>query len=78
MDLYTQHQRPVPLEVESKGGPDLFACASEDKASITLFAVNSQATPVPLRIAAAGFGKSLYLRGAQTVCDTQDARQIDP
>jgi alpha-N-arabinofuranosidase len=77
MDLYTQHSRPVPLEVQSEGGLDIFACASTDKTSITLFAVNTEGSPQPVHITSQGFGKSLYLRGAQTVCDIKDARQID-
>jgi alpha-L-arabinofuranosidase len=77
MDLYTQHARPVPLKVESEGRLDVFACASPEKTSITLFAVNTGSNPQPVQITARGFGKSLYLRGAQTVCDTQDARQIE-
>jgi hypothetical protein len=32
---------------------------------------------LPAHIAGKGFGKSLYLRGAQTVCDTKDGREID-
>ncbi|MDR3404132.1 MAG: alpha-L-arabinofuranosidase C-terminal domain-containing protein [Chthoniobacter sp.] len=78
MDLYTRHARPLPLKVEgAPDGPDFFACASADKKNVTLFAVNSEAKPLPFRLAGTGFEKQLRIVSAEAVCDTQDARQID-
>jgi len=78
MELYTRHSRPLPLIVESApNGPDLFACASADKRSVTLFAVNSEARPVTLLLASKGFEQPLRIRSADSVCDSQDARQLD-
>ena len=78
MDLYTRHARPLPLKVESApNGPDVFACASADKKNVTLFVVNSEAKPLPLRLAGEGFERPLRIVSAEAVCDTQDARQLD-
>jgi len=78
MEMYTRHFRPIPLKVESEpNGPDVFACASVDKKSMTLFAVNSGTSPVSVRLASDGFAKAWRVFRAETVCDTRDARQLD-
>ena len=77
MQLYTRHARPLPLTVQSETGLDLFACASADKTSITLFAVNPEARPQPVHVTAQGFCKPLHVRSSQTVCDTRHTVQID-
>jgi alpha-L-arabinofuranosidase len=76
MDLYAKHARPLPLKLESpSNGPDIFACASLDKKSVTVFAVNSKDEPVDLKLTGSGFEKLLHLLRAESVCDVQDARQ---
>ncbi len=78
MELYTRHARPLPLPVESGAdGPDVFACASADRQSVTLFAVNPGKEPMEIRLAGEGFEKPLRIISAEAMCDTRDARQID-
>ena len=80
MELYTHHARPLPMKVETAPGPhcpDVFACASPDKKSVTLFAVNTEDRPLEFRLAGEGFEKPLQIVGAEVVRDTQDARQLD-
>jgi len=78
MELYTRHSRPLPLKVETvPAGLDVFACGSSDKQLVTLFAVNSGDSPVELRLAGEGFQRPLRIISADSVCDAQDARQLD-
>jgi alpha-L-arabinofuranosidase len=78
MDLYTRHARPLPLHVEGASADlDVFACAAEDKKSVTLFAVNSAKTPQPIRVAGERFEGALQIVSAECVADTRDARQLD-
>jgi alpha-N-arabinofuranosidase len=78
MQLYARHARRVPLKVDQgDDGPDLFACASEDGKEIAIFAVNSRAEPVDWSWQFDGFDGAVNVVNAETLCDTQDARQSD-
>ena len=78
MQLYARHARPLALGVESPAdGPDVFACASEDKKILTIFAVNSKTSPVNLEINCEGFGGVARLTSAEAVCDQLNAGQPD-
>jgi alpha-N-arabinofuranosidase len=78
MDLYAHRALPEPLRIEpSSDRLDLFACASEDRKSIVVFAVNPKAEPVALSVAFNGFAGSVGVAKAEAVCDTQNAGQPD-
>jgi alpha-N-arabinofuranosidase len=78
LQLYARHFKPVPLRVEQpESGPDLFACGSEDKKSVAIFAVNSEARPVEWSVAFEGFDGPVRITKAETLCDTLNARQPD-
>ncbi|HZM03600.1 MAG TPA: alpha-L-arabinofuranosidase C-terminal domain-containing protein, partial [Candidatus Saccharimonadales bacterium] len=81
MQLYARHVQPIPLKVErgsqDAASPDLFACASADKKSATIFAINSTPAPVDFSWEFTGFDLPLHVIKAETVCDTQNARQSD-
>jgi len=78
MQLYARHARPVPLKVEqASDGPDVFACASEDKKSVVIFAINSRTEPVDWSWHLDGFNGAADDIHAEAVCDTQDAHQPD-
>ncbi len=57
--------------------PDLFACSSEDKKAVVIFAVNPQARPVHWPIAFEGFNGTMRVIMAESLCDTLNARQPD-
>jgi alpha-L-arabinofuranosidase len=76
MRLYSRHAKPIPLKIEtSLEGPDLFACAADDKRSVTVFAVNPGTEPLDLSLT--GTGLALQAVSAEVVCDTLDERQPD-
>ncbi len=78
MQLYARHARPVPLRVDSANdGPDVFACGSEDGKSAVIFAINSRTEPVEWSCQFDGFGTTMRVVKAETLCDTQDTRQTD-
>jgi alpha-L-arabinofuranosidase len=78
LQLYARHAKPIPLRLESpKDGPDLFACASEDQKSVTLFAVNAKTDLAEYSLGFAGFTGPLRAVKAETLRDTLDARQPD-
>ena len=78
MRLYAKNSQPIPLKVEQSGhGLDLFACVSDDKKSVTLFAVNSGRDPVQLSFDSSGFPRPMHAVGAEILCDTLDMRQPD-
>lgn len=78
MQLYARHALPVPLKLEQAGdGPDLFACASDDGKSATIFVVNPKTQSVELSCRFDDPETSLRAVAAETVCDTEDARQTD-
>jgi alpha-L-arabinofuranosidase len=78
MQLYARHAKPVPLKVEQgNDAPDVFVCASEDKKSVVIFAINSRAEPVNWSWQLDGFSGIAGAVQAEALCDTQDARQPD-
>ena len=78
MQLYARHAKPVPLRTSNAdGGPDIFACASEDRKSLALFCVNSSDEPMECSIQPDGFAGAFHILAAEGLCDTQDARQPD-
>jgi alpha-L-arabinofuranosidase len=78
MDLYANRALPEPLVIDqSSDRLDLFACASADKKSIVLFAVNPKAEPVALSVAFSGFAGTAGIARAEAVCDTLNAGQPD-
>jgi alpha-N-arabinofuranosidase len=78
MRLYSHHVKPIPLRLDSAtDGPDVFACASEGKKSVVIFAVNSKTEPVHCALAFPGFAGSVRIVDAEALCDTLDARQPD-
>ena len=78
MEMYRRHARPIPLKVDAAAaGPDIFACASADGKSLTIFAVNSKDTPREWNLRSSGFEKPPHIVSAETLHDTRDAQQID-
>ena len=78
MQLYARNAKPVPLVVEEAAdGPDLFACASEDKKKVVIFAVNYRTEPAAWTWQFDGFGGAVRAVKAEALCDTQDTRQPD-
>ena len=78
MDLYAHHAKPLPLWVEQLSERvDLFACSSEDKRAVAIFAVNSKLEPVEFSISFRGFPESIRAVKAEAVCDRIHARQPD-
>jgi alpha-L-arabinofuranosidase len=79
MALYREHSRPVPLRVAADvpAGVDVIACATEDKSSLTLFAVNPRTEPVRLVLDLSDFGPGFAVRSGEVVKDSQDRGQID-
>jgi alpha-N-arabinofuranosidase len=78
MQLYARHAKPVPLRAsQPEDGPDVFACASEDGKSLSVFCVNTKNEPVAWSCQPAGFAGPVHVVAAEAVCDTQDARQPD-
>ncbi len=78
MKLYSHHARPVPLQVEQQSDRvDLFACGSEDRKTVVLFAVNQRPEPVEVNVRFRGFGANLRVVSAEALCDTLNAGQLD-
>ena len=78
MQLYANHARPAPLRVESTvNGVDVFACGSEDRKAVVLFAVNSKTSEVKAKIALDGFAGNMRVTGAESVRDRLNAGQPD-
>jgi alpha-L-arabinofuranosidase len=78
LQLYARHQKPIPLRVDRpEGGPDIFACASEDYKSVAIFAVNSTSRPLAWTFKFDGFNGTVGSTTAETLCDTLNARQPD-
>jgi alpha-L-arabinofuranosidase len=78
MQLYARHSRPVPLKIDQRpDGPDLFACASDDKKSVTIFAVNQKEEPVQFSFDSNGFVNPIHATAAEILCDTQNLGQPD-
>lgn len=78
MDLYANRALPEPFQVEqSSDRLDLFACGSEDKKSIVIFAINPKAEPVAFSVAFSGFARAVGITKVEAVCDTQNTGQQD-
>ena len=78
MQLYARHALPVPLKVEqSTNGPDVFACASEDAKSASIFAINPTRETIEWSYRVEGFEAPLHTREAEAMCDTLDRKQPD-
>ena len=78
MQLYARHALPVPLKVEqSTNGPDVFACASEDGKSASIFAINPTRAPIEWSCRLEGFEAPLHAIKAEVMCDTLDRKQPD-
>jgi alpha-N-arabinofuranosidase len=78
MEMYRRHARPVPLKVDdAPTGLDIFACASADGKSLTVFAVNSNDTAQKWSLQCSGFEKPLHVVRAEALRDMRDARQLD-
>jgi len=78
LQLYARHAKSVPLKTESpKDGPDVFACASEDRKTVVIFAVNGKPESCEYTFGFSGFDDPLHVGKGETLCDTLDARQSD-
>jgi alpha-N-arabinofuranosidase len=78
MKLFRDHARPLPLTIsQSPQGLDVTACASEDRQTLAVFAVNSRGDPVEVRLDLGAFGTGMNIAGGEVVADAQDRRQID-
>jgi alpha-L-arabinofuranosidase len=78
MEMYRRHARPIPLQVEAApDGLDIFACASADGKSLTIFAINSKDAPQEWSLRCSGFDQPLHVVRAEALRDTRDARQLD-
>lgn len=78
MRLYAEHAKPIPHAVEGTvEGVDLAACASEDGASLCVFAVNMKTEPVELALDLSEFAETFHATGGESICDTLDQRQPD-
>jgi len=78
MKLFRDHTKPMPLMIsQAPQGLDVTACASEDRQTLAVFAVNSRGDPVEVRLDPSAFGTGMNIAGGEVVADTQDRRQID-
>jgi alpha-L-arabinofuranosidase len=78
MKLYSLHAKPVPLAVQRYDNRlDIFACASDDKKSVVVFAVNPTRDPVPFVLGFGGFDSAPQVVSAEAVCDVLNLRQPD-
>jgi alpha-N-arabinofuranosidase len=78
MKLYSLHAKPVPLAMQRNDNRlDLFACSSDNKKSIVVFAVNPTRDPVPLVLGFGGFDSSPKVVSAEAVCDVLNRSQPD-
>jgi hypothetical protein len=69
---------PEPLRLDqSSDRLDLFACGTEDKKTVVVFAVNPKAEPAVLSIALKGFASAGGIARVEAVCDTQNTGQAD-
>ena len=78
MQLYARHSLPVPLRLTTNGeGPDLFAANSVEGKSVVVFAVNDRRESVACALRFDGFSSAPSVVRAESLHDTQNARQID-
>lgn len=78
MKLFRDHTRPVLLTIsEVPRALDITACASEDRTSLSIFAVNTRSEPVEVRLDLSELAGQMKIVGGEVVGDTEDRRQID-
>jgi alpha-L-arabinofuranosidase len=78
LQLFARHSKPIPLRVEQpEGGPDLFACSSENRRSVAIFVVNSRTRPADWSFDLDGFNSTIWTIKAETLCDTLNIHQPD-
>jgi alpha-L-arabinofuranosidase len=78
MKLYSLHAKPVPLSVQGVDDRlNVVACASDDRKSVVLFAVNPTRDAVQLVPGFVGFDSTLHVVSAEAVRDILDRRQPD-
>jgi alpha-L-arabinofuranosidase len=78
MKLYSLHAKPVPLSVQqSDNRLDVFACSSDEKKSIVIFAINPTRESVEFVPGFGGFDAAPNVVRAETVCDVMNRRQPD-
>lgn len=78
MKLFRDHAKGVPLMIsQTPQGLDVTACASEDRRTLTVFAVNTRSDPVELRLDLGELGTGMAVAAGEFVGDTQDRRQVD-
>ncbi len=78
MKLFRDHSKPVPLTLSGMPhGLDITTCVSEDLKSLCVFAVNTRAEPVEVRLDLTALAPGLKIAGGEVVGDTQDRRQVD-
>ena len=78
MKLFSDHSKPVPLTIsEVPRGLDVTVCASEDKTSLCVFAVNVRKEPVELKLDFSAVGAGMKITSGEVVGDTQDRGQVD-
>jgi alpha-N-arabinofuranosidase len=78
MKLYSLHAKPVPLRIQQYDNRvDLFACASDDKKSVVIFAVNPTRDQIEFAPGFGGFDAAPRIEKAEAVCDVLNRRQQD-
>jgi alpha-N-arabinofuranosidase len=78
MKLFRNHSKGVPLMIsQMPQGLDVTTCVSEDRRTLTVFAVNTRNDPVELRLDPGELGAGMTIKAGEFVGDTQDRRQVD-
>jgi alpha-L-arabinofuranosidase len=76
MKLYARHAKPIPLRLDQNGEDlDLFACASADRRTMVIFAVNSK--PQAIEFSFEFNGRPVGGLKAEALCDSRGAGQPD-
>lgn len=78
LQLFARHVRTIPLRLKSTTEAlDCVACASEDKKTVTLFAVNLNSHSIHWTFQFDRFDGSMDSVKAESLCDTLNAHQLD-
>jgi alpha-L-arabinofuranosidase len=78
MKLYAEYALPLPLVVnKAPANVDVFACASESRDRVSIFAVNNRREPLTLALDLSELGTEFAPDRAETVRDVQDRGQPD-
>ena len=80
MQLYASNTtaKPLPLTVSQPGGGlDVFACASTNYQSVTIFVVNENTGYASFSFSFTGFSNTMGAVSAQSVYDTQNVGETD-